>query len=151
MSPELRFCHWLKGYLDGVGIDPSGVTCGINAERVARIRNELSFATGDMVKLGRNEDNWIRSRPDDLISTRADEMMKMQLEANKHTQQTLACMGQTIPLAEQQRVEAEQTQQRFDPNYLAHVQRGNDLSRTRDPNGAVVNLGAGYGIPRGVR
>jgi hypothetical protein len=128
MTPELRFCHWLRGYMDARRIGQTAIE-GLTGQDASRIYAELQFATGDMVKLGRNE-GWI-PRHDELIGTRADVAMKMQMEANKHAQQVLACAGQTIPLAEQRRVEAEQAQ-------------GVDL-------GNAVNLGAGYGIPRGVR
>jgi hypothetical protein len=174
MSPELRFAHWLRGYLDAhlarslTPLDP------LPASDVLHIRQALQFATGDMVQLGRdplarndqvyklvNEQEMIGQVYGSGAPTRAQDIFDRSQADAKELQRVMACRGQTIPLQEQQRVEREQRagvdkslheqlqanalQQRRDPDCPAHDTRCNAQEC------AVQNLGGGYGIPRGVR
>lgn len=161
MSPELRFAHWLRGYLDARRIGQTAIE-GLTGQDVTRISQALMFATGDMVQLGRDP----LARNDSVYKiqnepTRAQEIFDRSQVDAKELQRVMACRGQTIPLQEQQRVEREQRagvdkslheqlqanalQQRRDPDCPAHDTRCNFQEC------AVQNLGGGYGILGGLR
>lgn len=148
-SPSERFALWLRGYMDARRTG-DGARAILTEQDCSRIYSELLFATGDMVKLG---GGMRELTPSDMIG------------------QVYAANGQTISLAEQQRVEHElkqraALQQRRDPDCPAHDTRCTPqecavpkmaspgwMPRPSELNerDSVQNLGGGYGVPRGVR
>ncbi len=127
MTPELRFAHWLRGYLDAHLARSTSPLDPLPAADVVHIRQALQFATGDMVQLGRDpQQKWRELSPHDFIGqvyggTAQENHDKAQADANRLAN-VFACQGQTIPTMQEQ-MQKNEIRPKRDPDCPAHDTR----------------------------
>ncbi len=151
MSPELRFAHWLRGYLDAhlarslTPLDP------LPASDLKHIRQELCKVTGDL----QLHTGWRELSPADMIGQVFGAQAIQPREDPAYTAHVRR--GNDLAGVDKQtheKMQANALQQRRDPDCPAHDTRctqANCYFQAAQRMGGVVELGGGYGIPRGVR